>query len=59
MREASRALNEGEMVAEGLSEVTGMHSAYSFVKEKSAWVGPNLSSFFSSPTFQLDTDDAW
>ena len=49
MREASRALNEGQEVAEGLGEVTGMHSAYSFVKEKSVWVGPNLSQSIPSP----------
>ncbi|CEQ38848.1 SPOSA6832_00335, partial [Sporobolomyces salmonicolor] len=41
MREAAKALEEGRDAKE-LAGCTGMHDTYSFVKEKSEWVGPNL-----------------
>ncbi|KDE05004.1 hypothetical protein MVLG_04549 [Microbotryum lychnidis-dioicae p1A1 Lamole] len=45
MREAARALEEGRHLPE-LAGCTGMHDTYSFVKEKSEWVGPNLGLVF-------------
>ncbi|SCV68771.1 BQ2448_892 [Microbotryum intermedium] len=45
MREAARALEEGRQLPE-LAGCTGMHDTYSFVKEKSEWVGPNLGLVF-------------
>lgn len=41
MREAAKALEEGRVVKE-LDGITGMTSAFTFVKEKSEWIGPNL-----------------
>jgi hypothetical protein len=37
-----------QLAAEGklpdlLGEIRGMHDAYEFVKEKSPWIGPNVS----------------
>ncbi|KAM0756086.1 phosphatases II [Meredithblackwellia eburnea MCA 4105] len=51
MREAARALEEGTENSE-LKGVTGMHEAYSFVKEKSEWVGPNLGLVFQLVAYE-------
>ncbi|GAA5828097.1 hypothetical protein JCM11251_002587 [Rhodosporidiobolus azoricus] len=51
MREAAKALEEGRD-AEGLTGCTGMHDTYSFVKEKSEWVGPNLSLVFQLVAYE-------
>ncbi|GAA5892024.1 hypothetical protein JCM6882_005665 [Rhodosporidiobolus microsporus] len=51
MREAARALEEGRD-AKGLEGCTGMHDTYSFVKEKSEWVGPNLSLVFQLVAYE-------
>ncbi|GAA6053458.1 hypothetical protein JCM3770_005175 [Rhodotorula araucariae] len=51
MREAARALEEGRD-AEDLAGCTGMHDTYSFVKEKSEWVGPNLSLVFQLVAYE-------
>ncbi|BGP36472.1 tyrosine/serine/threonine protein phosphatase [Rhodotorula kratochvilovae] len=51
MREAARALEEGRD-AEELAGCTGMHDTYSFVKEKSEWVGPNLSLVFQLVAYE-------
>lgn len=42
---------KGERGEGGLERVRGMHDAYSFVKEKSAWIGPNLSTSPLPPNF--------
>ncbi|GAA5997343.1 uncharacterized protein JCM10292_000191 [Rhodotorula paludigena] len=51
MREAAKALEEGRDAAE-LAGCTGMHDTYSFVKEKSEWVGPNLSLVFQLVAYE-------
>ncbi|GAA5838597.1 hypothetical protein JCM9279_003289 [Rhodotorula babjevae] len=51
MREAARALAEGRDSDE-LAGCTGMHDTYSFVKEKSEWVGPNLSLVFQLVAYE-------
>ncbi|KPV78219.1 uncharacterized protein RHOBADRAFT_50713 [Rhodotorula graminis WP1] len=51
MREAARALAEGRESDE-LAGCTGMHDTYSFVKEKSEWVGPNLSLVFQLVAYE-------
>ncbi|GAA6011087.1 hypothetical protein JCM11491_005933 [Sporobolomyces phaffii] len=61
MREAAKALDEGRDAKE-LSGCTGMHDTYSFVKEKSEWVGPNLGLVFQlvayERTLRGDANDA-
>lgn len=42
MREAARLRRRGLAGHQGLEDVKGMHDAYSFVKERSSWIGPNL-----------------
>ncbi|GAA6022212.1 hypothetical protein JCM10207_003944 [Rhodosporidiobolus poonsookiae] len=51
MREAAKALEEGRDASE-LAGCTGMHDTYSFVKEKSEWVGPNLSLVFQLVAYE-------
>ncbi|GAA5947062.1 hypothetical protein JCM3765_002135 [Sporobolomyces pararoseus] len=51
MREAAKALEEGRDAKE-LSGCTGMHDTYSFVKEKSEWVGPNLGLVFQLVAYE-------
>ncbi|BGP21556.1 tyrosine-protein phosphatase [Rhodotorula toruloides] len=51
MREAAKALEEGRDAKE-LAGCTGMHDTYSFVKEKSEWVGPNLSLVFQLVAYE-------
>jgi hypothetical protein len=52
MREAARALeNDRELVTQ-LRGCTGMHDTYSFVKEKSEWVGPNLGLVFQLVAYE-------
>ncbi|GAA5866290.1 hypothetical protein JCM3774_006604 [Rhodotorula dairenensis] len=51
MREAAKALEEGREATE-LAGCTGMHDTYSFVKEKSEWVGPNLSLVFQLVAYE-------
>ncbi|ORY56183.1 hypothetical protein BCR35DRAFT_335489 [Leucosporidium creatinivorum] len=51
MREAAKALEEGREVPE-LASCTGMHDTYSFVKEKSEWVGPNLGLVFQLVAYE-------
>ncbi|GAA5856340.1 hypothetical protein JCM8547_000879 [Rhodosporidiobolus lusitaniae] len=51
MREAAKAIEEGRD-AEALAGCTGMHDTYSFVKEKSEWVGPNLSLVFQLVAYE-------
>ncbi|GAA5980975.1 hypothetical protein JCM10908_003937 [Rhodotorula pacifica] len=51
MREAAKALEEGREAAD-LAGCTGMHDTYSFVKEKSEWVGPNLSLVFQLVAYE-------
>jgi len=51
MREAARALETGQSAGE-LEGVKGMHDTYSFVKEKSEWVGPNLGLVFQLVAYE-------
>ncbi|BGP12500.1 tyrosine/serine/threonine protein phosphatase [Rhodosporidiobolus nylandii] len=51
MREAAKALEDGRD-AEELAGCTGMHDTYSFVKDKSEWVGPNLSLVFQLVAYE-------
>ncbi|GAA5864992.1 hypothetical protein JCM1840_005700 [Sporobolomyces johnsonii] len=51
MREAAKALEEGRDAKE-LAGCTGMHDTYSFVKEKSEWVGPNLGLVFQLVAYE-------
>lgn len=52
MREAAKALEEGRELTSELSGCTGMHDTYSFVKEKSEWVGPNLGLVFQLVAYE-------
>lgn len=52
MREAARALEEGRELTSDLRGCTGMHDTYSFVKEKSEWVGPNLGLVFQLVAYE-------
>lgn len=51
MREAARALEEGRVEKE-LEGITGMTSAFAFVKEKSEWIGPNLHLIFQLVAYE-------
>ncbi|GAA6062397.1 hypothetical protein JCM10212_006183 [Sporobolomyces blumeae] len=51
MREAAKALEEGRDAKE-LTGCTGMHDTYSFVKEKSEWIGPNLGLVFQLVAYE-------
>lgn len=51
MREAARAMQEGRDPQE-LASCVGMHDTYTFVKEKSEWVGPNLSLVFQLVAYE-------
>ncbi|BGP52731.1 tyrosine/serine/threonine protein phosphatase [Rhodotorula sphaerocarpa] len=51
MREAAKAIEE-DREANELAGCAGMHDTYSFVKEKSEWVGPNLSLVFQLVAYE-------
>ncbi|KAK4055229.1 tyrosine/serine/threonine protein phosphatase [Microbotryomycetes sp. JL201] len=51
MREAAKAFQSERDPGE-LAACTGMHNTYSFVKERSEWIGPNLSLVFQLVAYE-------
>ncbi|KAK4057598.1 tyrosine/serine/threonine protein phosphatase [Microbotryomycetes sp. JL221] len=51
MRETAKAMQAGRDPGQ-LTPCTGMHDTYSFVKERSEWIGPNLSLVFQLVAYE-------